>query len=191
MSPSAVKSFTAILEPLQTGLGWVVARIPFDVAKTWPVRRGNRVRGEIAGFVFRSSLMAYGSSGGYFLLVNKKMQAAAKAVAGSRVRIRLEPDLEERVAVIPEELARALKEDKRLRRWFDGMGDGAQEWRVAREASRADGRVAAANAGGRDRSAAHSEGGLPAPAAGASWMGPNDTGEAAQSSLGNLSFADR
>jgi uncharacterized protein YdeI (YjbR/CyaY-like superfamily) len=122
MSPSAVKSFTAILEPLQTGLGWVVARIPFDVAKTWPVRRGNRVRGEIAGFVFRSSLMAYGSSGGYFLLVNKKMQAAAKAVAGSRVRIRLEPDLEERVAVIPEELARALKEDKRLRRWFDGLG---------------------------------------------------------------------
>jgi uncharacterized protein YdeI (YjbR/CyaY-like superfamily) len=139
MSPSAVKSFTAILEPLQTGLGWVVARIPFDVAKTWPVRRGNRVRGEIAGFVFRSSLMAYGSSGGYFLLVNKKMQAAAKAVAGSRVRIRLEPDLEERVAVIPEELARALKEDKRLRRWFDGLGfarrNGAsREKRAARMA---------------------------------------------------------
>jgi uncharacterized protein YdeI (YjbR/CyaY-like superfamily) len=111
------------LEPLQTGLGWVVARIPFDIAKTWPVRRGNRVRGEIAGFVFRSSLMAYAGGGGHFLPVNKKMQAAAKAVVGSRVRIRLEPDLEARVAVIPEELTKALKEDKRLLRWFDGLNE--------------------------------------------------------------------
>jgi Domain of unknown function (DUF1905) len=59
MSPSSVKSFQAALEPLQTGLGWVVARIPFDIAKAWPVRRGNRVRGQIAGFTFRSSLMGY------------------------------------------------------------------------------------------------------------------------------------
>jgi uncharacterized protein YdeI (YjbR/CyaY-like superfamily) len=101
----------------------VVARIPFDIAKTWPVRRGNRVRGEIAGFIFRSSLMAFAGGGGHFLLVNKKMQAAAKAVVGSRIRIRLEPDLEERVAVIPDELAKALKEDKRLRKWFDGLND--------------------------------------------------------------------
>jgi uncharacterized protein YdeI (YjbR/CyaY-like superfamily) len=66
--------------------------------------------------------MAYGSSGGHFLLVNRKMQAAAKAGVGSRVRIRLEPDLEERVAVVPAELALALKEDRRLRKWFDALG---------------------------------------------------------------------
>jgi uncharacterized protein YdeI (YjbR/CyaY-like superfamily) len=142
MSPSAVKSFTAILETLQTGLGWVVARIPFDIAKTWPVRRGNRLRGEIEGSSFRSSLMAYGGSGGHFLLVNKKMQAAAKAGVGSRVRIRLEPDLEERVAVIPEELAKALKEDKRLRRWFDGLNDYTRRviCALVSEARNADGR---------------------------------------------------
>jgi uncharacterized protein YdeI (YjbR/CyaY-like superfamily) len=55
------------------------------------------------------------------LLVNKKMQAAAKARVGSQVRIRLEPDMEERAAVIPPELAQALKGDRRLRKWFDGM----------------------------------------------------------------------
>jgi uncharacterized protein YdeI (YjbR/CyaY-like superfamily) len=120
MSTPGAKTFTAVLEPLQNGLGWVVARIPFDVAKTWPVRKGVRVRGEIAGFVFRSALLGDGS-GGNFLLVNKKMQAAAKASIGSKVKIRLEPDLEERPAEIPPELAKALKGDRRLRKWFDGL----------------------------------------------------------------------
>jgi uncharacterized protein YdeI (YjbR/CyaY-like superfamily) len=135
MSPSTVKSFTAVLEPLQTGLGWVVARIPFDIAKAWPARRGLRVRGEISpanskteGFPFRTSLMAYGRGAGHFLLVNKKMQAAAKATVGSPVRISLEPDLEERAAVVPPELAQALKGDRRLRKWFDGLN---YSWRKA------------------------------------------------------------
>jgi len=135
MKPNPVKSFIAVLEPLQTGLGWVIARIPFDVAKVWPARKGLRVRGEIfpmnskglsaetksQGLAFRTSLMAYGGMKGHFLLVNKKMQAAAKAKAGSKVRIRLRPDLEERPAVVPAELARALKGDRRLRQWFDRL----------------------------------------------------------------------
>ena len=120
MSTSAAKTFTAVLEPLQNGLGWVVARIPFDIAKAWPVRKGVRVRGEIAGLAFRTALMG-DASGGHFLLVNKKMQAAARVKAGSRARIRLEPDLEERAATLPPELAKALKGDRRLRKWFDGL----------------------------------------------------------------------
>jgi uncharacterized protein YdeI (YjbR/CyaY-like superfamily) len=123
MSPSSAKTFTAVLEPLQTGLGWVVARIPFEIAKVWPVRKGLRVRGEIEGFAFRSSLMAFAGGGGHFLLVNRRMQAAAGARVGAKVRIRLEPDLEERPAVVPPELARALKGDRRLRKWFDGLGE--------------------------------------------------------------------
>jgi uncharacterized protein YdeI (YjbR/CyaY-like superfamily) len=121
MSSSAVKSFTAVLEPLRSGLGWVIARIPFDVAEAWPVRRGLRVRGEIEGFAFRTSLFASSRGEGHFLLVNKRMQAAAGAKAGSHVRIRLEPDLEERAATLPPELDKALKGDRRLRKWFDGL----------------------------------------------------------------------
>jgi uncharacterized protein YdeI (YjbR/CyaY-like superfamily) len=51
------------------------------------------------------------------------MQVAAKARAGDKVKIRLEPDLDERAAVVPPELARALKGDRRLRRWFDSLND--------------------------------------------------------------------
>jgi uncharacterized protein YdeI (YjbR/CyaY-like superfamily) len=123
MSSSTSKSFTAVLEPLRSELRWVIARIPFDVAKAWPVRRRLRVRGEIEGFAFRTSLFPFSSGEGHFLLVNKKMQAGAKAAVGSKVRIRLEPDMEERAVVTPLELTRALKGDRRLPKWFDGLSD--------------------------------------------------------------------
>ncbi|MGA2340722.1 MAG: DUF1905 domain-containing protein, partial [Terracidiphilus sp.] len=55
-SASPRKSFTALLEPDGTALKWVIARVPFDIAKAWPVRNGRRVRGEIVGFAFRTSL---------------------------------------------------------------------------------------------------------------------------------------
>jgi uncharacterized protein YdeI (YjbR/CyaY-like superfamily) len=116
------KSFTALLEPDGTALKWVIARIPFDIAKTWPVRNGRRVRGEIAGHPFRTSLFP-DSHHGHFLLVNKKMQSAAKARVGSRVKIWLEPDLVERPVSLPPELTRALSADRQLRRLFDSLSD--------------------------------------------------------------------
>ena len=140
MASSKIQSFKAVLEPDQTRLRWVIARIPFDPAKMWPVRRGLRVRGEISlaetkgesansedeGFAFRTSLFPDPRREDYILLVNKKMQAATGAAVGSQVRIRLEPDLEEREATIPPELARALKGDRRLPKWFAGL---SYSWR--------------------------------------------------------------
>ena len=121
MSKSSARTFTATLEPLRNGLGWVIARIPFDIQKAWPVRNRLRVRGEIEGFAFRTSLFAESRGGGHFLLVNKKMLAGARARVAEKVRISLEPDLEERPALIPAELEAALKGDRKLRKWFDAM----------------------------------------------------------------------
>ncbi|HEV2135794.1 MAG TPA: YdeI/OmpD-associated family protein [Terracidiphilus sp.] len=117
------KSFTAILEPDGTQLRWVIARVPFDVQKAWPVRRRQRVRGEIEGYPFRTSLFPDPRGSGRILLVNKKMQSAAKAGPGARVSIWLEPDLEERPISIPPELARELKSDRRLRNWFNELSE--------------------------------------------------------------------
>jgi hypothetical protein len=117
------RTFTALLEPDGTQLKWVIARVPFEVQKVWPVRKRMRVRGEIEGFAFRTSLFPDPRGSGRVLLVNKKMQAAAKARAGDRVRIWLEPDLEERPAIIAPELARLLKRDRKLQRWFDALSD--------------------------------------------------------------------
>jgi uncharacterized protein YdeI (YjbR/CyaY-like superfamily) len=117
------RSFIALLEPDGTELRWVIARVPFDIAKVWPVRKGRRVRGEIEGFAFRTSLFPDARGEGQVLLVNKKMQAGARARAGEKVRIWLEPDLEEREILLPAELVRALNADRRLRRWFDRLSD--------------------------------------------------------------------
>jgi uncharacterized protein YdeI (YjbR/CyaY-like superfamily) len=117
------KSFTAVLEPDGTALKWTIARIPFDVGKAWPVRKGRRVRGEIEGFAFRTTLFPRPGGGGHYLLVNKKMLAGAGVRKGDKARIWLEPDLEERAILLPEELKRELNSDRGLRKWFDGLSD--------------------------------------------------------------------
>jgi uncharacterized protein YdeI (YjbR/CyaY-like superfamily) len=121
MTKTDAKSFTALLEPDGTELRWVIARVPFDMASAWPVRNGRRVKGEIEGFAFRTSLFPDPRGKGQVLLVNKKMQAGAKAKAGAKVRITIEPDMEERPTTIPEELATILKSDRKLKKWFEAM----------------------------------------------------------------------
>ncbi len=123
MSAPQKKSFTARLEPDGTALNWVIARVPFDIAKAWPERKRLRVRGAINGFVFRTSLFPVPGQRGHMVLVNKKMQKGAGARQGDMVKITLEPDFEERKAVMPPELDRALKADRQLRKWFEGLSE--------------------------------------------------------------------
>jgi uncharacterized protein YdeI (YjbR/CyaY-like superfamily) len=124
--PQTSRSFRAVLEPDNTSLRWIVARIPFDPAEVWPVRRGRRVRGTINGVPFRSTLFPSPAAKGPVLLVNRTLQKAAGARSGSVVDIILEPDLEERKAEVPKELADALKDDRTLRRWFDKLSYSAR-----------------------------------------------------------------
>src|SRR5208283_1353368 len=62
MSPPTIKTFNAVLEPLRNGLGWVIARIPFDVEKAWPERRRLRVRGEIFSLKIKTGRFAFRTS---------------------------------------------------------------------------------------------------------------------------------
>jgi len=126
--PKAVeKSFKATLERMQGNLGWVIMRIPFDVEKVWGVRGRLRVKGEINGFSFRTSLFPTGK-GYHFLLVNKSMQAGGDVRAGNTAHFRLEPDLEVRRAVLPAELKRALGQVRALQRWFDELSYSMRRW---------------------------------------------------------------
>ena len=114
------KKFRATLERIQSRLGWTIIRIPFDVGKVWGTRGQLRVKGEINGFAFRTSLFP-ARGGGHILLVNKSMQRGGDVHQGMSAQFRLEPDLEERVAIVPAELKRYFKEDACLRRWFDNL----------------------------------------------------------------------
>ena len=123
----AVKSFQATLERGQSGLGWVIIRVPLDVSKIWGARGMFRVKGEINGFAFRTSLFPTGT-GEHVLLVNKKMQAGAGVRLGSVAHFRLEPDTAERVVAVPTELKRALAEDRALLRWLDQLNYSMRKW---------------------------------------------------------------
>jgi uncharacterized protein YdeI (YjbR/CyaY-like superfamily) len=114
------KTFRATLERIQSRLGWTIIRIPFDVGKLWGTRGQLRVKGEINGFAFRTSLFP-ARGGGHILLVNKRMQKGGDVRQGMAAQFRLELDLEKRIAIVPAELQRFLKEDAYLRRWFNGL----------------------------------------------------------------------
>ena len=121
LDPKLTKTFRAKLEATGTSLHWVIARVPVDLRRAWPIWKSRRVFGEINGFAFKTALMPAAKGEGFTLLVNKKMQAGAAARAGQTVQIRLAPDLGDVVIDMPLEFSRILKEDRALKKFFDGM----------------------------------------------------------------------
>lgn len=127
MPKPAPKTFQAPLELLRSRLNWVIVRIPFEVPKAWKTRGRLKVKGQINGFPFRTSLFPT-REGTHFLLINKRMQRGAHAVLGSVAKIRLEPDTEERFITIPPELKRILAEDRSALRWFEKLNYSIRKW---------------------------------------------------------------
>jgi uncharacterized protein YdeI (YjbR/CyaY-like superfamily) len=121
------KPFRAMLERLRSNLGWTIVWIPFDVHKVWGSRGRLKIRGEINGFSFRTSLFPT-KKGEHFLLVNKKMQEGAGTREGLTAEFWLEPDLEERVVTIPAEMKRILAEDRSFRSWFETLNYSIRKW---------------------------------------------------------------
>ena len=118
--PAIAKSFRALLEKDSRALGWTIARVPFDPAKAWKQMVRLRVRGDINGFAFRTSLFP-DARGGFYLLVNRAMQQGAAVSLGDTADFRLEPDLEPREAELPDELAVLLDQEPGLRDWYGDL----------------------------------------------------------------------
>ena len=125
-SDSKPKSFRGTLEHLSGGLGWVIVRIPFDVKKTWGGARV-KVRGEVNGASFRTSVFPQ-RDGGSFLLINKQVQKAARIVVGSTAQFHIEPDMAPREVEVPTELTSIFKQSKRLQKWFDSLSYSYRLW---------------------------------------------------------------
>ncbi len=119
------KTFRATLERIDSPLKWVMVRVPFNAGKVWGNRGQVKVKGEINGFAFRTSLFPDGK-GGHRLLVNKLMQRGAKVAPGMAARFRLEPDRNERVITVPAELRRTMSRERALLRWFEGLSYSAR-----------------------------------------------------------------
>jgi uncharacterized protein YdeI (YjbR/CyaY-like superfamily) len=121
MQSDLTQSFRVTLEATGTSLHWVIARVPIDLKKAWPMWKSRRVFGEINGFAFKTALIPGTNGQGFTLIVNKKMQAGACVRAGERAHISLSPELGELVIDLPAEFAKILKSDRALKKFFDGM----------------------------------------------------------------------
>jgi hypothetical protein len=113
-----------VLEHSGNALNWIIARVPFDVAKAWGTRGQMRVTGEIEptgskgeGFAFKTSLFPTGRGGHYFI-VNKTMQRGGRVLPGGTARFTLEPDRRARGSEELEEWTRTLQESKRLEKFY-------------------------------------------------------------------------
>lgn len=123
-SPSP-KRFEARLERMRSRLNWVIIYVPFDAVQCWGLRGQIKVKGEINGFAFRTSLFPT-REGRHILPVNKRMRKGARAAEGSVARFQIELDREERTVEIPCELKRILsqgllREARSFRRWYDEL----------------------------------------------------------------------
>src|SRR6185312_13942557 len=119
-SRKAAKTFDGLLYRTGDRLNWTVIRLPFDAAKLWGTRGQLKVKGEINGFAFRTSLFPDGK-GAHVLIVNKKMQCGAKVAPGMKAKFRIEPDTAKRDVRVPPELVRVLAESKQLRKYYDSF----------------------------------------------------------------------
>lgn len=123
------KRFKARLERGTEGLGWTIARLPFDPHTAWTQMLRMRVSGKVLSptgrsVEFRTSLFPVpGESGHYLLLVNNRVQREAGLIAGSTAEFSLEPDLEPRPAELPDALVSLLDEEPGLRDYYDSLSE--------------------------------------------------------------------
>jgi hypothetical protein len=124
-NPSAPQRFEARLERLRSRLNWIIVHLPLDATLVWGLRGQIKVKGEINGYAFRTSLFPR-RDGRHFLLINKRMQKGARAYEGSVASFQIELDREERSVAMPIELKRIVTDDlgragRALLRWCDGL----------------------------------------------------------------------
>lgn len=112
--------FDAALERMRSRLNWIIIRVPYDAANVFGVRGQIRIEGTINNFAFRSSLFPT-REGRHILLVNKKMQKAARVSPGAVAHFEIRPDTEERPVTIPTPLLQILRQNKPFLRWYDQL----------------------------------------------------------------------
>lgn len=126
MAAPKPKKFRATLERLRSNLGWVIVHLPFDAQKTW----GNgrlKVVAEVNGVSFRTSLFPK-KDGGHFLLVNNKVQKAARVFLGNSAEFRIEPDTKPRTVAVPSEFESLLKQSRKMRTFFESLPFSYRNW---------------------------------------------------------------
>ena len=104
-----IQEFDTILMKPETVGAWTFFVIPFNIEEVFGLKNHVKVKGNINGVEFRSSLTPRGD-GQHYMVVSKAMQEAASITKGDTIHVCLEPDTEERLVEIPEIMQNVFKE---------------------------------------------------------------------------------
>jgi hypothetical protein len=114
------KDFEGVLTARGPKGAWTYMPIPFSVEEVFGKKSRVPVEGTINGFQFRNSLMPNGD-GTHLMTISKELMAGAGAGQGERVKVSIKLDDSPREVELPEELAEALKSDKKAAEAFETL----------------------------------------------------------------------
>jgi hypothetical protein len=100
--------------------------VPATVVEKLGAGKRVKVLATIGSHTYRSSVAPMG--GRFMLPVSAEVRDAAGVAAGAVVDVNLELDTAERVVEVPEDLAAALKRDKKAKAFFEGLSYSQQRW---------------------------------------------------------------
>lgn len=110
-------TFTATI--LDAGGGGAFVEVPFDVEAALGAKKP-RVRALIEGVPYRGALTRMGGPN-HILIILKEIRGKIGKTFGDEVKITVELDTEPRVVEIPPELAKAFKNEKAARDYFNSL----------------------------------------------------------------------
>jgi hypothetical protein len=109
--------FKAVIQ--NAGGGGAFVEVPFDVEKAFGSKKP-RVKALIEGVLYRGTLVRMGTEC-HLLLILKSIREQVGRTFGDEVKVSVELDVEERVAVVPLELKRAFRSDKEVKAAFEKL----------------------------------------------------------------------
>lgn len=97
----------------------VAITVPFSVLEVYGTKAQVKVRGTIAKFPYRGSIVPYG--GIHYMGVKREIREAIGKSQGDWVKVVMEVDTEERTVTVPEDFKQALEIYPKAREIFDNF----------------------------------------------------------------------
>jgi len=113
-------SFKAKLEKPDDGIDGAYIIIPCDVEEVYGTKGQVKVKALFDGHPYRGVLANMGM-GCHVIIVRKDIRTAIGKQVGDLIKVEIEPDKEERVVDVPEDLAGLLAKNKKAKEFFDSL----------------------------------------------------------------------
>ncbi|MCI0750595.1 MAG: YdeI/OmpD-associated family protein [Flammeovirgaceae bacterium] len=120
MPTSNKKKFTAVLEKPDDGMDTAFISIPFDVEKVYGSKAHIKVKATFDGHPYRGILANMGT-GCHVIIVRKDIRQAINKGVGDKIQVEIEPDMEERIVNLPDDLKGALARSAKAEKFFQSL----------------------------------------------------------------------